>query len=151
MLGEIVSTMHDDDTTVGRRHRHKERVRPATQYLHRGERVRFLNIVYYYLENAVIIIIVQVCRKTFLFIHGFGRLRLDNIRNSYRIEGVTPHTYLCSCNHLHLSINRTHGNKGRLPVNTFTPAEEIHIVSFIQTHAILLPGRIPGWISFKYY
>ena len=45
-------------------------------------------------------------------------------------------------------LNRTHGNKGRLPVNTFTP-EEVHIVSFIQnyaeTHAILLPGRIPGY------
>ena len=113
--------------------------------------------------------------KTFLFIHGFSRHRLDNLRRSYRIEGIAPRshavtiTYLLTylhvltyyvhqsmliVGHAHInyciiSLNRTHGNKGRLPVNTFTPEEEIHIVAFIQnyaeTHAILLPGRIPGY------
>lgn len=91
--------------------------------------------------------------NTFLFIHGFGRCRLGNIRTSYRIEGITPrlalYTYLCNCPCCNLFLTRIHGNKERLPINTFTPDEEAHIVSFIQnyaeTHAILLPGRIPAY------
>ena len=48
-----------------------------------------------------------------------------------------------------MSFYRVHGNKGRAPHNRFTTEEVEMAVSFLknyaQVHAILLPGRIPGY------
>ena len=43
IIGEIASTIHDEDTIVAQKHASKQRCRPSTQYLHRGHRVLYLN------------------------------------------------------------------------------------------------------------
>lgn len=76
----------------------------------------------------------RICRKTFLLIHGVSDKRLRNLQQSWREHGLAP---------------RCHGNARRLPANTLTFADTQMIVEFLQTyaeaHAILLPGRIPGY------
>ena len=73
----------------------------------------------------------RVCRKTFLFLHTISEKRLKNLKSR---NGLTP---------------RTHGNTRRLPANTISYADTQRVVQFIATyaeaHAILLPGRIPGY------
>lgn len=46
-------------------------------------------------------------------------------------------------------LARTHGNTNRLPKNALTFTEVKNVVKFLENyaeaHAILLPGRIPGY------
>ena len=76
----------------------------------------------------------RVCRKTFLFLHTISEKRLKNLKKSLATSGLTP---------------RTHGNTRRLPAHTTSYADTQRVVQFITTyaeaHAILLPGRIPGY------
>ena len=50
-----------------------------------------------------------------------------------------------------ITFYRIHGNTKRAPHNRFSTSEINHVVQFIdsyaQMHAILLPGRIPGYKS----
>lgn len=77
---------------------------------------------------------VKVCRKTFLFLHTCSEKRFKNIKSSLLENGLSP---------------RVHGNTKRLPANTTSFADIQHVVKYIinyaETHAILLPGRIPGY------
>ena len=77
---------------------------------------------------------IQICLKTFLFLHGIGRYRYDAVRHHYLENGIE---------------DRTHGNSKRLPFHGFTTEELKCVVSFLQNYAeqnaILLPGRIPGF------
>ena len=77
---------------------------------------------------------LRVCRETFIFIHGISSWRLKAIKSSYKKDGIQP---------------RVHGNCKRLPANALTFADVQHVVKFItnfaEDHAILLPGRIPGY------
>ena len=77
-----------------------------------------------------------MCLNTFLFLHTVSRKRYEAVRRSYHHNGITQ---------------RTHGNYNRLPHNGFTTEDLKQIVSFIknyaEAHAILLPGRIPGYKS----
>jgi len=76
----------------------------------------------------------QMCHDTFMFIHGVFRDKLQNLLKHYRENGVTP---------------RVHGNTKRLPKNTlsFECVKRIvdFIVNYAECHAMLLPGRIPGY------
>ncbi|XP_065901333.1 uncharacterized protein [Dysidea avara] len=78
---------------------------------------------------------VPVCSVTFGFLYGIGpKTRLQSIRSHYLECGMTP---------------RVHGNTKCLPHNAM-PFDVINAaVKFLQNyaeqHAILLPGRIPGY------
>ena len=77
---------------------------------------------------------LKVCRKTFLFLHTISEKRLKKLKSSLLHHGLSP---------------RTHGNTKRVPKNTISFADTQQVVQFITTyaeaHAILLPGRIPGY------
>ena len=76
----------------------------------------------------------KVCRKTFLFLHTISAKRFKNLKASFSNNGLCP---------------RMHGNTKRLPANTVSFVDTQRVVQFITTyaeaHAILLPGRIPGY------
>ena len=76
----------------------------------------------------------QICLNTFLFLHAIGKWRYDAVRHSCLSHGVQE---------------RLHGNTNQLPHHGFTTQELKCIVTFIKNyaeqHAILLPGRIPGY------
>ena len=77
---------------------------------------------------------LKVCRATFLFLHGVRPAMLKALRNHCKENGLVP---------------RVHGNTRRLPANSLTFENVQQITTFIQNyaedHAILLPGRIPGY------
>jgi len=56
------------------------------------------------------------------------------VKKSYLTNGLTP---------------RTHGNSNRVPHNVMSYTDISNLVKFVQNyaeqHAILLPGRIPGY------
>lgn len=76
----------------------------------------------------------KVCRDTFMFAHAIFKDRLTNLISHFQEHGVTP---------------RIHGNKNRAPPNALTFQQRLDVVTFInnyaEQHAILLPGRIPGY------
>jgi len=77
----------------------------------------------------------EVCKVTFGFIFGVGsKHKIDNIRTHYLDEGLTP---------------RVHKNSKLRPHNALTFDDIMSIINFLQSyteqHAILLPGRIPGY------
>ena len=77
-----------------------------------------------------------VCKRTFLFLHDIGDFRLKAIRAQYIREGLVP---------------RVHGHTGRVAPNALVLEEVKGILTFVmhyvETNAILLPGRLPGMIS----
>ena len=77
---------------------------------------------------------VKVCRKTFVFLHSISEKKLKNLKSSLLENGLSP---------------RLHGNTKCLPHNTTSFADTQQVANFIKTyaeaHAILLPGRIPGY------
>lgn len=77
---------------------------------------------------------LKICRDTFMYIHGIFKDRLSNLITHYTEHGV---------------VTRLHGNKNRLPPNALTFEQRLHVVRFItnygERHAILLPGRVPGY------
>ena len=80
----------------------------------------------------------QVCRKTFLFLHCISKKRLLNLKSHLRRNGLVP---------------RVHGNQKGTPHNR-TPHSALHnVVSFIDNYAqregLSLPGRVPGYKSFR--
>ena len=77
---------------------------------------------------------IQIWWTTFLFLHGIGKRRLDNVQVSYENFRL---------------ISRTHGNCNCRPHNGFTAHELIHTIMYIKNYAetnrIHLPGWIPGY------
>ena len=77
---------------------------------------------------------LRVCKRTFLFLHDIGDFRLKAIRAQYIREGLVP---------------RVHGHTGRVAPNALVLEEVKGILTFVmhyvETNAILLPGRIPGY------
>ena len=74
---------------------------------------------------------LRVCKRAFLFLHDIGDFHLKAIRAQYVAEGLVP---------------RVHGHTGRVAPN----AEEVKgiitfVMQYVETNAILLPGRIPGY------
>ena len=78
---------------------------------------------------------LSVCTVTFGFLYGIGsKKRLQSLRSHYLENGMTP---------------RVHGNTKSLPHNALPFGVINAAVKFLQNyteqHAILLPGRIPGY------
>ena len=94
-------------------HREAERERRYTGFFHQGK---------------------PVCRTMFLFLHGIGKKRLENLAASFRDHGLSP---------------RTHGNAKKLPHNALSFSSTQFFVKFVfnyaEQHALLLPGRVPGY------
>jgi len=76
----------------------------------------------------------KTCKTTFLYLLNMSKHKFQNIAEHYQSDGLT---------------SRVHGNKGRLPHNTFPFDCKKHIKDFIlsyaEDHALPLPGRIPGY------
>lgn len=77
----------------------------------------------------------EICKVTFGFIFGVGRKhKIDSIRRHYVEEGL---------------LARVHKNSQLRPHNALTFDDVASIVNFLESyceqHAILLPGRIPGY------
>ena len=84
--------------------------------------------------SIIIITVLQICMKTYLFLHNIGEKKYTTVKKSYLEKGLEP---------------IVHGNTHTLPHHAFTTKEIQQITTFItnyaETHAILLPGRIPGY------
>lgn len=114
ILAQIQSGIRDGPMTERPRQKEQtERKRVRVEYRYKG---------------------AQICRDTFMFIHGIFKDRLTNLIQHYQQNGVT---------------SRTHGNTKRTLHNALTYEQRVNVVRFIQNyaeeHAILLPGRIPGY------
>ena len=76
----------------------------------------------------------RVCRAAFLLLHGIGEKRFKNLKKHFSENGLSP---------------RRHGNQGRVPHNAVTLNDARLAVTFLfeyaEMHAILLPGRVPGY------
>ena len=70
----------------------------------------------------------------FCSLHSMSSKRLKNIKASYVENGLAP---------------RRHGNTRRMPAKSLSFSDNQRVVTFIvnyaETHAILLPGHIPGY------
>ena len=75
-----------------------------------------------------------MCLKTFCFLHAVGESRLKAVRKHYLENGME---------------GRVHKNTKRLPPKALSWEDTITFTKFMEnyteTHAILLPGRIPGY------
>ena len=75
-----------------------------------------------------------MCSKMFRFLHGIGETRLKSLSRHFQQSGLTP---------------RTHGNMKRKPAHALSFLSIKYIVTFIhnyaEQHALLLPGRVPGY------
>lgn len=76
----------------------------------------------------------RVCRATFLFRLAISSSVLNTLCKHFEEKGP---------------VAREHGNKGRLPHNTFSQATNEHAVSFLknfaEVNAYYLPGRVPHY------
>ena len=72
---------------------------------------------------------VSVCRSTFCFIHSISEKVLKNLQAHLRANGPIP---------------RVHGNKGRLPHNTFSFETTEFVVTFILNYAELHGLPLPA-------
>ena len=76
----------------------------------------------------------KICRDTFMYIHGVFKDRLTDLIKHFQEEGM---------------VARVHGNTNRRPHNALTFEQRLDVVRFIsnfaEQHAVLLPGRIPGY------
>ena len=81
---------------------------------------------------------IQVCKKTFFFVYGIGKSRLENLKAHFKRDGIVP---------------RTHANTSRLPKNTLNHEVLHRTVTFINNfaaeQAVSLPGRYPKCKDFK--
>lgn len=75
-----------------------------------------------------------VCASTFRFLHGIGIKRFKNLLKNLKENGLSP---------------RVHGNTNRKPKHALSYASTEYVIRFLLTyaeqHALLLPGRIPGY------
>ena len=76
----------------------------------------------------------HVCMKTVMFMHGIGGWLMRALKATMLECGI---------------VQRVHGNTKRLPHNTLSFDGTQRVVAFItfyaEEHAILLPGRVPGY------
>lgn len=76
-----------------------------------------------------------VCIRMFKFLHGIREKQLKNLKKNVKLNGLCP---------------KVHGNTNRRPKHalSFTSTEYVmrFLLSCAEQHALLLPGRIPGYI-----
>ena len=75
-----------------------------------------------------------VCVRMFRFLHGIGEKRLKNLTKSLKQNGLRP---------------RVHGNTKKRPEHALSFSTTEYVVRFLlcyaEQHALLLPGRMPGY------
>ncbi|KAJ8316733.1 hypothetical protein KUTeg_005679 [Tegillarca granosa] len=80
----------------------------------------------------------QVCRATFLFVHGIGKKRLEAVTKSLDTVGLQP---------------RIHRNKGKAPKHALTLQQVQQVRQFLRQYAfqygVSLPGRLPYHSNLK--
>ena len=113
LIGSIMCTIIQDEHVRDGRHKpSKRRKQTSMSYMHHAH---------------------EICKKAFTFLHGIGKDRLRNVKDSYLTNGLET---------------RVHGNIKRLPHNHLTHAVITNVTKFLENYAeenaILLPGRIPG-------
>ena len=114
LMGLIASAMLNSDSIRDGRHQNKAKRRRVTiSFKHHG---------------------LNICKKTFLFLHGIGNNRFRALRKHYEEEGLQV---------------RQHGNSKRTPHHAMPFAAIRNVVNFLHNYAeenaILLPGRIPAY------
>ena len=76
----------------------------------------------------------QVCRDTFLFCHGIGKFKLNNIAASLDKDGLKP---------------RVHGNTGKIPKHALSVLDVKRVSQFLEEYTVQnglpLPGRQPNY------
>ena len=111
----LYSHRESESKTTSSKHKITDRVRPSQQFFFRGRRV---------------------CRRTFCFLHGIDKQKLQVIGRSLDRDGLKP---------------RVHGLKGKAPCNSLAMEERSYIVSFLKNYAeknaLPLPGRLPNFIN----
>ena len=75
-----------------------------------------------------------VCVRIFRFLHRVGERRLKNLTKSLKCNGLRP---------------RVHGNTNMRPKHALSFSSTEYVVRFLfsyaEQHALLLPGRVPGY------
>ena len=113
LMGFLSSAILDsDEVKDGRHQKPAKRKRLTISYTHHG---------------------VDVCKKTFLFLYGIGKDRLQAVKDHYKVEGLQT---------------RQHKNSRRTPHHSMPFAAKRNVLTFLlnyaEENAILLPGRIPA-------
>ena len=97
---------------------------------------------------------VQICGKTFWKLHGIGLFNTntnsEKINDNYCYTLGRDRFMAVKASYLASGLTtRTHGNTKTLPHNSLSFEVVKNVVLFINSyaeqHAILLPGRIPGY------
>ena len=118
-MGAVMSVQNSHGESEDKSHKSKSRERIYSTYLFGGQRV---------------------CRRTYQFLLGVGKDRLQAIKATYIKDGITTHT---------------HGNTKRLPHNALTYEDITQIVKFLSNYAeeqaILESLDIKGMISSYYH
>ena len=97
------------------RHPSKSRCRNTTSYMHEGLKVETC-----VLECCVILMlptILQVCKKTYLFVHNIGKKKYTTVKQSYLKNGLDP---------------IVHRNTNTLPHHAFT-TQDSYLTMLKQT------------------
>ena len=114
LMGFVSFAMLGSEVVKNGRHQNPAKCRHVTkEYKHRG---------------------LDVCRKTFLFLHGIGKDRLQNIRDHYKEEALQA---------------GIHKNTKCSPYHVMPFDATSYVLTFLENYAeenaILLPGRIPAY------
>lgn len=114
LMGFVSSAMLDSDAVKDGRHLNPAKRRRLTMaYKHHG---------------------IEVCRKTFLFLHGIGKDRLQNVKDHYKLEGLQ----------VRISKNTKRSPYHAMPLSAIKYAMTF-LHNYAEVNAILLPGRIPQY------
>ena len=133
VLGQISSLLSNNTSTKSHRPT-TSRQRSSMAFYHRG---------------------VRVCRKTFQKLHGIGTFLSTPLKliSTHKITHTGKDRFMAlKASFLASGLTtRVHGNTAHAPKNALKFDEIKNLVSFInnyaEKHAILLPGRIPGYKS----
>ncbi|KAK6167396.1 hypothetical protein SNE40_021432 [Patella caerulea] len=118
LLGKISCVFRNDPYTQSSKKKQKERKHPRTEHYVNG---------------------IRVCRETFKFLHCISQNKLTAVLKHYKEFGLTPREKKSGGRHASDKRLLTHDDICR--VVTF-------IINFAELHALVLPGRVPGFKRF---
>ncbi|KAM9364293.1 uncharacterized protein KZ484_010563 isoform 2-T3 [Pholidichthys leucotaenia] len=81
----------------------------------------------------------RICREAFKFIHCISQNRLTDCINWYKVNGLTP------------KVKKSGGRRKNARLLSHDDIERVvkFILNYCEDHAIILPGRIPGYKDFR--
>ena len=94
IMGQLMSNTSISSKTHHHIQPPDERQRVSTAYYHQGIKVCYYNdtnMKYTHVHNILVYIsipFIKVCKKTFTFLHGIGKSRLNAIRSSLLKNGI---------------------------------------------------------------